>query len=84
VDTLSFSDPHFPLPAPVTQARPGPNAFGALSLPVAGGGEVGDFVGLRERALGGVPEMVPPRARPRDTAGRREEVPVPGGSGDRT
>jgi hypothetical protein len=58
VDTLSFSDPHFLLPAPVTQVRPGPNAFGAISLSVAGGGEVGDFVVLRERGLGGVPVIL--------------------------
>ena len=58
VDTLSFDDPHFLLPAPVIQVRPSPNAFGAIALPVVVGGEVSGFVVLGERALGGVPVIL--------------------------
>jgi hypothetical protein len=58
VDTLSFTDPHFLLPAPVIQVRPSPNAFGTIALPVVVGGEVSGFVVLGERALGGVPVIL--------------------------
>jgi hypothetical protein len=58
VDTLSFSDPHLILPAPVIQVRPSPNAFGVISVPVAVGGEVSGFVVLGEEALGGVPVIL--------------------------
>jgi len=58
VDTLSFADPHFVLPAAVIQVRPSPNAFGTIVVPVAVGGEVSGFVVLGEEAIGGAPVVL--------------------------
>jgi hypothetical protein len=58
VDTLSFENPHFLLPAPVIRVRPNPNAFGAIQIPVVVGAEVSGFVVMGERALAGVPVLL--------------------------
>ena len=58
VDTLSFENPHFILPAPVIRVRPLPNAFGTIQVPVVVGAEVSGFVVMGELALAGVPVLL--------------------------
>ena len=58
VDTLSFADPHFLLPAPVLRVRPMPNAFGNIQVPVVVGAEVSGFVVFEDQALAGVPVVL--------------------------
>jgi hypothetical protein len=58
VDTLSFADPHYLLPAPVIRVTPTPNAFGDIQVPVQVGGEVSGFVVLGDQALPGVPVVL--------------------------
>jgi hypothetical protein len=54
VDTLSFADPHYLLPAPVLRVTPTPNTFGDVQVPVEVGAEVSGFVVLGDQALPGV------------------------------
>ena len=58
VDTLSFENPHYILPAPVIRVRANPNTFGAIQIQVVVGGEVSGFVVMGERALAGVPVLL--------------------------
>lgn len=58
VDTLSFADPHFLLPAPVLRVRPTPNAFGDIQVPVVVGAEVSGFVVLGDQALAAMPVVL--------------------------
>jgi hypothetical protein len=58
VDTLSFPDPHYLLPAAVLRVRPTPNAFGDIQLPVEVGAEVSGFVVMGDEALADVPVVL--------------------------
>ena len=55
VDTLSFEDSHYLLPASVLIVRPNPNTFGAIQIPVVVGAEVSGFVVMGNTALAGIP-----------------------------
>jgi hypothetical protein len=58
VDTLSFADPRYLLPAAVLRVRPTPNAFGDIQVPVVVGAEVSGFVVLGDQALAAVPVVL--------------------------
>ena len=58
IDSLSFNDPRFILPAAVMRVRPQANAFGMIAVPVQVGGEVGGYVVFGGEALGGVPVIL--------------------------
>ncbi len=58
VDSLSFGDPRFILPAPIMRVRPAANSFGTISVPVVIGAEVSGFVVLGDEALAGVPVVL--------------------------
>lgn len=58
VDSLSFSDPRYILPAAVLRVRPTANAFGSIQVPVVVGGEVSGYVVFGGEALGGVPVLL--------------------------
>jgi hypothetical protein len=58
VDSLSFEDPRYILPASVIRVRPSANSFGTIEIPVAVGGEVGGFVVLRNEPLASVPVLL--------------------------
>jgi hypothetical protein len=58
VDTLSFGNPALVMPAPVLRVRPGPNAFGLVSVPVVVGAEVGGYVVVGEEPVPEVPVVL--------------------------
>lgn len=58
IDSLSFGDPRFILPASVLRVRPSANAFGSISVPVVVGGEVSGFVIFQNEALANVPVLL--------------------------
>ena len=58
VDSLSFGDPHYILPAPVIRVRPAANSFGMIEIPVVVGAEVSGFVVFGAEALAGVPVLL--------------------------
>jgi len=58
VDTLSFADPHYLLPAAVLRVRPTPNSFGDIQVPVEVGAEVSGFVVMGDQPLAGVPVVL--------------------------
>ena len=58
VDTLSFDNPHYLLPAPVLRVRPNPNTFGVIQIQVVVGGEVSGFVVMGEIPMAGVPVIL--------------------------
>lgn len=58
IDSLSFNDPRYILPAAVLRVRPQANAFGMVSVPVQVGGEVSGYVVFGGEALGNVPVLL--------------------------
>jgi hypothetical protein len=58
VDSLSFDNPQFMLPAPVIVVRPAPNSFGTVNVPVLVGAEISGYVVLDDVALGGIPVVL--------------------------
>ena len=55
VDSLSFNDPRYILPARVLRVRPAPNTFLSVEVPVVIGAELGGFVLFDGQGVGGVP-----------------------------
>jgi hypothetical protein len=58
VDSLSFDEPQFVLPAPLIRVRPAPNAFGSIEVPVVVGAEISGYVVYRGEGLAGVPVVL--------------------------
>lgn len=58
VDTLSFENPHYLLPAAVLRVRSNPNTFGAIQIQVVVGGEISGFVVMGEIPMAGVPVVL--------------------------
>ncbi|HXV86945.1 MAG TPA: hypothetical protein VD793_09610 [Gemmatimonadales bacterium] len=55
VDSLSFEDPRYILPARILRVRPAPNSFLSVEVPVTVGAELGGFVFVNGSTVGGVP-----------------------------
>lgn len=58
IDSLSFGDPRFILPAAVIRVRPAANSFGLVSVPVVVGGEISGYVVFQDQGLAGVPVVL--------------------------
>jgi len=58
IDSLSFNDPRYLLPAAVLRVRPAANSFGLVSVPVVVGGEISGYVVFEDRGLAGVPVVL--------------------------
>jgi hypothetical protein len=55
VDSLSFANPLYVLPAQVIRVRPSPNSFVSVEIPVVTGAELAGIVLLDGEGVGGVP-----------------------------